>query len=289
MYVGRATDLRGGFDLGTAQDVIRALYKRLLLRAPDANGLAQWVAIYEKGSIDLDSMLSLFLQSEEFKANFPHFTRTYGPGDLGLTNDHSQGGEFFELLKLIVSRGAPGKILVDVGANGKERSNSYDLLRHFGWKGLLIEANPALREQILTDFSGLDFELVSVAISDEDGTGTLSLGINSDVSSLSERNTANWGPIFGSVPVAVRRLPPILEENGIPRDFDLLSLDIEGYDSRVLNDLIEHSHFRPTWVIIEGSHNFTVSDPRRIGVSELVCKEYEVSARTRANLILARG
>ena len=62
--------------------------------------------------------------------------------------DHSQNGEFLELLKLIVARGAPGKNIVDAGANGRERSNSYDLMLLFGWRGLLIEANPALADKI---------------------------------------------------------------------------------------------------------------------------------------------
>lgn len=200
--------------------------------------------------------------------------------------DHSQNGEFLHILKLIVDRGAPTKWVVDVGANGRERSNSYDLLKTFGWKGLLIEANPTLEEQIRTDFSGLDFSLVMVAVSDEPGKGKLSLGINSDISSLSPEFTSAWGPVIGNISVPVRRLPDILNEYNVPHNFDLLSLDIEGHDSRVLNDLFNNSSFRPRWIIIEGSFNFTVNDLRNIGVSDSVCEEYKISSRTEANFIL---
>lgn len=201
-------------------------------------------------------------------------------------DDHSQFGEFLELLKLLVGRAAPTKIVVDVGANGRERSNSYDLLRLFGWRGLLIEANPALTEQIRTDFAGLDYTLVTVAVSDEVGVGTLSLGVNSDISSLSPEFTGAWGPVSGSVKVPIRRLPDILTEHDIPQTFDVLSLDIEGFDARVLTDLYDNSEFRPRWVIIEGSHNFKVNDFTLIGVAKSVSEEYEIASRTPANLLL---
>lgn len=269
------------------EDIVSIFYRRILLREPDPSGYQNSVSNLKSGTMDVDGLLGAILTSEEFKSNLGKFARVYGTESPRLTNDHSQYGEFFELLKLIVDRGAPSRIVVDVGANGRERSNSYDLLRHFGWKGLLIEANPALREQINADFKGLDYTLVSVAVSDVAGEGALSLGVNSDISSLSPEYSAAWGPISGSIAVPVRRLPEILAEYGIPNVFDVLSLDIEGYDARVLNDLILNSAFRPKWVIIEGSHNFAVSDPTVIGVSGRVCEEYTVSAQTLANLILS--
>lgn len=200
--------------------------------------------------------------------------------------DHSQNGEFLELLKLIVARGAPGKDIVDVGANGRERSNSYDLMLLFGWRGLLIEANPALADKIRAEFSGVNYSLVICAVSDFEGAGSLSLGINADISSLTPQLTAAWGPISGAIDVPVRRLHDILDEQAIPKEFEILSLDIEGHDARVLNDLHKNSQYRPRWVVLEGSFNFAVRDPAKIGVEQSVLEEYELAGQTAANLIL---
>ena len=269
------------------EEVVYAIYRNILCREPDSAGFDSWLSNLNEGTASITDFLSAALTSAEFKTNFPKFMRVYGPKDLPFTNDHSQHGEFFEILKLITDQGAPTKTVVDVGANGKERSNSYDLLKQFAWKGLLIEANPLLVDQINKDFQGLNYTLVNCAVSDVQGTGELSLGINSDISSLSPENTANWGPLSGSIPVTIRRLPDILTEQNIPIDFDVLSIDIEGYDARVLNDLIANSSYRPKIVIMEGSLNFTVNDPTMIGVSSLVCSEYTVVAQTCANLILS--
>ena len=50
----------------------------------------------------------------------------------------------------------------------------------------------------------------------------------------------------GTVEVEVRRLHDILDEHDIPLVFDLLSLDIEGEDFKVLNDLIANSPIGPS-------------------------------------------
>jgi hypothetical protein len=52
------------------------------------------------------------------------------------------------LIRAMVNDAAAHRIVAYIGARGRERSNSFDLLRHFGWKGLPIEANPAPIEDI---------------------------------------------------------------------------------------------------------------------------------------------
>lgn len=185
--------------------------------------------------------------------------------------------------------GLEGSHRVDVGAGGRERSNSYDLMRHFGWRGLLVEANPALLGSIEADFAGLDMRLVSCAVSNYEGRATFTLGANDDVSSLDPAAAAGWGDTTGSVEVDVRRLPSLLSEQAIPFDFDLLSLDVEGEDIRVLNDLVDTSAYRPRWVIIEASHDFKVRTLEDAPFSLGVRRGYRVHTATSANLILARA
>ena len=266
-------------------EIIFCLYRRLLLREPDVVGLHALMSHFQSPAERFDDLITQFLESPEFKSKIHIFTRKYG-GDLRFTNDHSQHGEFAEIMKIFLDRGAHVKLVVDVGANGKERSNSYDLLEHFGWRGILVEANPALYPAIDKDFSGLDYELVKTAVSDTTGRGLLALGVNSDISSLESTNTAQWWPISGNVEVVISRLPDILDERGVPHYFDLLSLDIEGFDVRVLNDLVCNSAYRPEVVIVEATTE--TGDLRSIGVATDVVEAYRITATTKANLILQR-
>jgi FkbM family methyltransferase len=197
-------------------------------------------------------------------------------------NEVSQYGEVSLLLRQFIKPG----IVVDVGARGRERSNSYDLLRWFGWKGLLIEANPTLSDQILREFAGLDIELVTCAISDTTGMGTLHLGVNEDISSLDSACTQAWGPINGAIEVPVRRLRDVLDEHGVPHKFDLLSIDAEGEDCKILNDTIANSVYRPRWVIIEASYKGRTKSLNDIPVNDGVRRQYTIVASTFANLIL---
>ena len=98
-----------------------------------------------------------------------------------------------------------------------------------------------------------------------------------------------WGETRGEVEVKVRRLVDVLNEHAIPHAFDLLSLDIEGEDIKVLNDLVDHSGYRPAWIIIEASHDFKVRTLDDAPFSPAVRAEYKVCMATSANLILRRG
>jgi FkbM family methyltransferase len=177
-------------------------------------------------------------------------------------------------------------LVVDCGARGKERSNSYDLMKFFGWKGLLIEANPRLIPEIEREFADLDHDLVQCAVSDRTGTATLTLGINDDVSSIVPGQAAAWGETKGEVVVPMRRLPDILEEYRAPKVFGLLSLDIEGQDIAVLNDLIDNSDFRPQYIIIEASNDFRTKSLNDLPFSERVKQAYVIVGQTFPNLIL---
>ncbi len=79
-------------------------------------------------------------------------------------------------------------------------------------------------------------------------------------------------------------LPTILDREDIPLRFDLLSIDIEGEDIKVLNQLIGSSPYRPNWIIFESGQ----VDSYRPGVLPLVAQfdaEYELVGKTESNLI----
>ena len=271
------------------ENVIVALYRTLLLREPSGTEIARWSRASANGTIDIEGLLRAFLVSDEFRQNISSFTAAYqAPTKQLLVNDHSQFGELSLLLRGIVNAAAAHRIVVDVGARGRERSNSYDLLHDFGWKGLLVEANRDLIPAIGSEFAGLDMTLVNVAASDYNGTACFAIGVNDDVSSLNAASAQNWGDIRGYVEVEVRLLGELLNEHAVPVDFDLLSLDIEGEDAKVLNHLIANTLYRPHWIIIELNSASDGAPLTSFGLSPAVAEAYTLHARTVANLILAR-
>lgn len=268
-------------------DFVGALYRALLLREPDEGGSGDKTSRLVAGELSPSELITEFMSSEEFSDRVAEIMRRTGLHKrLRFTSDVSQYGEVLEVLRLIVDACSVTKFVVDVGARGRDRSNSYDFMREFGWTGLLIEANPLLLDSIHREFTDLNYRLVCCAVSDYVGRGALTIGSNDDVSSLSEHLAVLWGESKGEVEVRVDRLPNILSEQGVPLDFDLLSIDIEGEDIKVLNDLIDSSDYRPRWIIVEASDNFRVATLDQASFSQEVKAAYDLRARTRSNLIL---
>jgi FkbM family methyltransferase len=200
--------------------------------------------------------------------------------------DHSQFGEFPLFLK--VARPGRHGIVVDVGVLGKEGSNSFDLLSQLEWRGVLVEANPNSWEGIEREFAGLDVSLVRCAASDVEGKAVFHLGVVDGVSSVLRAFAEAWGPLRGSVEVQTRRLGDILDEQKVPLSFDLLSLDIEGMDIPVLNDLITNTKYRPRWIFLEASYDFRTKSLGELDLLPSVKDQYEIVGQTVPNLLLAR-
>ena len=204
----------------------------------------------------------------------------------GALPDHSQNGELAIILRHLVRSGTRHGIIVDVGALGRKGSNSYDLLAGFGWKGLLIEANPARHEPIRLEFGDVDMTLVGCAVGLVPGRQRFFVAAHAGCSSLLEENARMFCDVREEVEVEVRRLPDILDAAAIPHDFDVLDLDIEGMDVPVMNDLVATSPYRPRLVLIEGSFFFRTEALADIGLSVQVGDLYRLADRTVANLIL---
>lgn len=261
--------------------VLEALYEAILGREADSQGLQEKLEALEAGSISLAEVVRAFLRSDEFES-----LNQVADTSARLTNDQTQFGEFEILLKLWVNQSAKHRIVVDVGARGKARSNSYDLMKSFGWRGYLFEANPALLDSIRDDFRGLDVELIPCAVSDYTGEATFHLGVNPDVSSLNADAASSWGEIKGEITVPVERLGNVLRDHRVPQDFDVLSIDIEGEDVKVLNDVIAGFGFRPRWIIIEASYDFATKSLEDLATDKVVRETYRIVGQTSANLIL---
>jgi hypothetical protein len=139
-WFGRQSRPPRTFDADAA---VRAAYGVLLGRAPDVAGRQHFIDAMERGAT-LEQLFDEIVRSDEFSQRFVEFVDRFRLGDRRLTLDVSQHGELPLLLREMAAVTCPDRLVVDVGARGRRSSNSYDLLRHFGWRGLLIEANPYL-------------------------------------------------------------------------------------------------------------------------------------------------
>jgi len=262
------------------RDFVVDLYEGLLQRTPENHEVEYWVNVAaEKGT---RHVLEQFVSSQELVERIKQ-TR-----DFAQNWSLSQYGEVELLLKLISKEVFASPTIVDVGAAGVDISNSIDLIATMGWRGLLIEANPHHAELLATEIAELNANVVCCAVAATEGEATFYLGRNHHLSSLNQEMAESWGDTQGEITVTKRRLHKILDEHNIPQNFAVLSLDIEGVDFEVLNDLINSSLYRPDWIIIEWGHTIfeaTMDDHR---LTDAVRTEYEIVGTTFSNILLKR-
>lgn len=159
--------------------------------------------------------------------------------DLSQYKEYTFLKEYFEKYK------PSNKIVIDVGAKGIQLSNSLNFILDDNWKGILIEP---FRKGFLRLSKFLEFEcstfVINVAISDYSGKGKLYLhdidGHNSLVNETEEYQKCN-----------IYTLPYILDKFNIPKAFDLLTIDAEGMDKRILKYTFKNSQYRPRIIIHE--------------------------------------
>jgi FkbM family methyltransferase len=153
---------------------------------------------------------------------------------------------------------------VEAGANdGYQQSNTYYLERLRGWRGVLVEPVAELAEEcrrnrsrshvfccalvsgdftsptIEIDAAGLTSSVVGSFGSDERRLEKLRAGLVAQGLRESKRSTT-----------PARTLTSILVEACAPANFDLLSLDVEGFEPEVLRGL-DLSRFAPRFICVE--------------------------------------
>ena len=149
MQASKDTPLGQGEVTLSATVVVTALYEELLQRGADDAGLHMKLAGLKTGKTTIREIVQEMVASEEFGEKLTSFLNSMNKGGkFRFTNDVSEHGEIWQLVRLWVNEQAQCGIVVDVGARGRERSNSFDLMKHFGWRGLLIEANADLHDSI---------------------------------------------------------------------------------------------------------------------------------------------
>lgn len=146
---------------------------------------------------------------------------------------------------------------VEVGAfDGLFASNSWGLAER-GWNGLLIEPIPYLAEACRKNYSHCEgIRVAQIAIGESNGeivldlAGTLTTA-NADL--FAEYANVDWAK--GSltterVAVECRRLNEILVEHNVPEGFDLLIVDVEGFETEVFAGF-DLDAWKPKMLIVE--------------------------------------
>lgn len=168
-------------------------------------------------------------------------------------DDFSQNLEYTRLKALLDE--LPNKVILDIGAHdGKSYSNSYPLLKR-GWKGFLVEPNPVNCELINKNCKGLNYTLVDVAVTPEkQGFVDLyfdSVTIENFRASIKKPDEDEWAKAnlsSKSVRVKALTIEQLVNQYNIPLDLGVLSIDIEGIDTKVIQTL---GTLRPYLILIE--------------------------------------
>lgn len=147
---------------------------------------------------------------------------------------------------------------VEIGANdGKIASNTWGLAKR-GWKGWMAEPVPDLAEQCRKNHrQHPNVEIIETAIADS-GTREITLHLagvlttaNNDL--RKEYENIRWAKSHiqrKSVKVRCCSLDEFLAENAVPRDFDVLVVDVEGLESSVFSSF-DVNYWRPKMIVVE--------------------------------------
>jgi FkbM family methyltransferase len=157
-------------------------------------------------------------------------------GDLG-PKSKAQLGQ--DLWAVAATRRKRGGYFVEIGAfDGIRHSNTYLLEKEFGWRGILVEPNPACQEDLRRHRSAvisskaiyskrttLDFACI-------DKEPELSTVVEH---ALEDRHAEERRRQSHVIPVSAITLNELLEEHSAPDDVDYLSIYTEGSELEILS------------------------------------------------------
>jgi FkbM family methyltransferase len=142
---------------------------------------------------------------------------------------------------------------VEVGAwDGKEFSNVWQLAE-MGWLGVCFEPMPDLYERCCGNHKDHStVTVVPVALGSQ--SGQIKIFNNGDIFTADQRFMDAYGGVWNYVQTAeVTTLDAELNRLDWPANFDLLSVDVEGYELDVLAG-IDLEFYQPKLVTIETHH-----------------------------------
>jgi FkbM family methyltransferase len=157
-----------------------------------------------------------------------------------------------------------GGYFVEAGAyDGFIQSNTYWFERFRGWRGVLVEPVPHLYRRARRQRGGAHVVNCALVPDDHPGgpvtmryAGLMSVVRGAKGGGPAEDAHLLAGDMFGlddvgyEIAVPARTLTSVLEEAGAPPRFQLLSLDVEGFEASVLRGL-DLDRYAPEHIVVE--------------------------------------
>jgi FkbM family methyltransferase len=164
-----------------------------------------------------------------------------------------------DIFALLANRFRTG-FFVEIGANdGFMLSNTVYLEEQFGWNGLLVEANP----QYLDSLKKRNSKAVIAAVVEKEGHYDFcSAGLYGGVVELLDKTHEKMTQNASSIRVWGTTLERILEENGAPKVINFISIDVEGAEVPIVEQMCRLRNHRFTCGCIE--YNARPADYRQI-------------------------
>lgn len=164
-----------------------------------------------------------------------------------------------DVFALLANRFRSGFFL-EIGANdGFTLSNTIYLENHFGWKGLLVEANP----QYLESLKKRKSKSVIAAVVEKEGYYEFcSAGLYGGITNLLDKTHEQRTQEADSITVWGTTLERILEENGAPSLINFISIDVEGAEVPIVEQMCRLRNHRFACGCIE--YNARQADYRQI-------------------------
>lgn len=169
---------------------------------------------------------------------------------------YSQCGEDMILDFLFTGQKKPG-FYVDVGCHHPRRgSNTYRFYRK-GWRGLLIDME---EDKVLScQLARPRDKSILAAVSDQEDVASIYTPKRYSVMATISPNDDQLRQYQKSREIVTRQLTSILDGQGVPQRFELLSVDAEGADLKILKGL-DFQRYQPQLICVEEHRGATAED-----------------------------
>lgn len=188
---------------------------------------------------------------------------------------------------------------VEIGAfDGKRISNTWGLAVR-GWSGLLVEPNPEFAAMARRNHRDRQhIKVIQKAVGDCDGQ-TIRLQLGGPMSSANPAAFAEYHDVAWAaesltddwIEVESLTLNTLLLEESVPIGFDLLVVDVEGFEEQVFTGF-DLAHWQPKMIVVELSDlrpdlTATRDAHQRLG-RDLVAAGYLIASKDAVNTVLVR-
>ena len=214
-----------------------------------------------------------------------------------LPPDSCQIPELSDLYEMSFGTQRVGTV-VEVGAfDGVTFSNTSCLIE-VGWSAVLMEPVPEFAQQCRDRYrDNPDVRVLEVAAGDVNSTVVLGVAgslTSADVEQLAEYDQVSWSArtVKGRVDITVqvRRLDDVLDDAGVAPGFEVLVVDVEGYEAKVW-DGFDLDRWRPQlmiWELTDTHPDLVLRRSESLSISEQILSHgYRVIYKDHINTVFS--